>query len=100
MVLYFNGEKEMSYELKRYHMENGGNKIVILNDHGRKWIHVLMMDGGLVVKKIPAIDTQYMSDLPRTKSMKAIVRQFRSYGKRTGMTKAAKSFLCEANKAA
>ena len=92
----------MSYELRNYHTEHG-NKTVILDSNGRKWCHVLMMDGGLIVKKVPTEDRRFMREViqhGRTKSMKTVLRQFRKYGRRTGMSKAAKTFLTKATKAA
>lgn len=102
----------MTIELKRYQTREvtgkkrhvrEATKTVLVDDDGRKWIHVLMMDGGLVVKKVPIEDQRFMKDVSqsgRYKSMKTVIRQFREYGKTTGMTPAAKAFLTKANKAA
>lgn len=90
----------MSIEVKNYHT-NHGVKTVLVDDSGRKWMQVLMMNGQLVVVKVSNQETRYMSSLTgKQKSMATRVRQYRAYGRRNGMTKAAKSFLSKATKAA
>lgn len=90
----------MSIELKSYHTDQGF-KTVLVDDSGRKWMQVLMMDGNLVVKKVPLSEARYMKPcIGKTKAMSTLVRQYRAFGKKNGMTKAAKSFLTKANKAA
>lgn len=101
----------MSIELKRYRYRyingkkfNESVRTVLVDDHGRKYLKVLMMDSsGLIVKKVPKTEVRYMTDVTqngRPKSIKTVARQFRAFGKQTGMTKAAKSFLRNTNQAA
>ncbi len=86
----------MSIELMMYHTEHG-QKTVLVDDSGHKWLQVLMMDGTLVVRKVPKTDARYMRPVDgKQKAMSTRVRQFRAYGRRNGMTKAAKSFLSKA----
>jgi hypothetical protein len=94
-------EKTM-YELKHYRTQTG-EKTVLVGPQGRKLVPVLIIEGsGLTVKKLPLSEQRYMRDAPLAgrKTMKGVVRQYRSIGNRLGMTKAAKSFLTEAQKAA
>lgn len=89
----------MTVRLMSYRTEEG-RKTVLVDDNGKKWMHVLMMTGGLVVKRVPQTETKYMApSLGTQKALSTVVRQFRAYGKRTGMTKAAKSFLTKAKAA-
>lgn len=90
----------MAIQLMEYHTTNGF-KTVLLDDTGRKWVTVLMMDGKLVVKKILGTEQRYMKPpVGKVKALSTLVKQFRVYGKLNGMSKAAKTFLTKANKAA
>ena len=87
----------MTTELKMFHTEQGC-KTVLVSDKGRKYLHLLMMDGQLVVRKIPKTEERYLRDVVQEKKIPALttlVRKFRAYGKRNGMTKSAKSMLRE-----
>lgn len=92
----------MDYELKTYRTEHG-RKTVLVGPAGRKLMPVLIMESsGLTVRSVPIEEQRYMADPPpfvRPKSMKTITRQFRAFGNKMGMTKAAKSFLSLATKA-
>lgn len=92
----------MSVELKIY-CTNHGHKTVLVGPAGRKLIPILLMESsGLTVVKVPLIEQRYLSDPPplkRAKSINTIVRQFRAFGNRVGMTKAAKLFLKQATAA-
>jgi len=92
----------MNFELKNYRTDHGV-KTVLIGETGRKYFQMLMMDhSGLVVKKVPLSEQRYLSDViqnGKSKSIKTITRQYREFGKRTGMTKAAKSFLSQLSKA-
>lgn len=86
----------MSIELMMYRTEQG-NKTVMVDDSGRKYLSVLIMDGNLTVRKVPKAEARFMSPLlGKPKAMSTRVRQYRAYGRRNGMTKAAKSFLTKA----
>lgn len=89
------------YELKYYRTETG-EKTVLVGPPGRKLMPVLLIEGsGLTVRKVPLTDQRYMRDAPcGRKTIKGIARQYRGIGNRLGMTKAAKSFLTNAVKAA
>ena len=93
----------MCIELKQYRTEHG-EKVVLVGTKGRKLMPILMMESsGLTVKRVPLTDARYMRDVTqsgKSKSIKTVIRQFRAFGKRTGMTKAAQSFLTDANKQA
>ena len=101
----------MGIELKNYMFRQfnktkftESSKTVLVDDHGYKNLQVLMIDGsGLMVHTVPKEEARYMTDPiqnGRERSMKTVIRQYRAFGKRTGMTKAAKSFLTKATKAA
>ena len=96
-------EKQMCIEVKQYRTDHG-EKVVLVGKKGRTLMPILMMEsGGLVVKRVPLTDARYMRDVMqsgKSKSIKTCIRQFRAFGKRTGMSKAAKSFLTDANKLA
>ena len=89
------------YELKYYRTDTG-EKTVLVGPPGRKLMPVLFIEGsGLTVRKVPLTDQRYMRDAPHgRKTLKGIARQYRGIGNRLGMTKAAKSFLTSATKAA
>ena len=81
-------------ELKTYKTEQG-NKTVLV-EVCRKYAHVLFIDSPVTVKQVPLDETRYM--LPvlqngKDKSMAAVRRQFRTIGKRLGITKKAKQFI-------
>jgi len=90
------------YELKIYRTDHG-EKTVITGKPGRKLLPILMIEGtGLTVKKVPLGDRRYMRDVREEKKrrgMGGVIRQYRGIGRKLGMTKAAKAFLTDANKA-
>lgn len=88
----------MSIKLQNYRTENG-TKTVLVSDKGRKYLHVLMMDGQLVVRKVPKSESRYMTDAiegKQRRSLSPAVRVYANYGRNHGMTKAAKKMLREA----
>lgn len=92
----------MAYQLCSYRT-TAGVKTVLVDDRGRKYLHVLIMNGTLTVRKVPKEEGRYMRPViqsKRTRALSSTVRQLRSYGKRYGMTKEAKNFLRRASKAA
>lgn len=88
----------MSTKLRNYKTE-AGNKTVLVDDEvGRKYLYVLMMDGGLVLRKVPKSEEQYMDevyDVKNRRGLGGVFTQFASYGHRVGSTKAARRFLKE-----
>lgn len=92
----------MTYRLQNYRTDHG-TKTVLVGPKGRKLLPILLMESsGLTVVKAPLSDERFLSDViqsGKSKSMKSRVKQFRAFGKRTGMTKAAKAFLTKATKA-
>ena len=70
----------------------------------RKLIPILMIEGnGLTVRKVPLSEERYLRDVKderRRRTLSGVVRQYSAIGRRTGMTKAAKTFLSNARKAA
>lgn len=89
------------YELKYYRMDTG-EKTVLVGPPGRKFLPILMIDGtGLTVKKVLLEEQRYMRDVceKKRRSMSGLVRQYRAIGRKLGMTKAAKSFLANAQRA-
>jgi len=90
----------MAIQIMDYHTDHG-HKTVLVDDSGWKMLKVLMMDGGLSVRTVPNTKTRYMTPLTgKQKALTTRVKQFRAYGRQTGMTKAAKEFLTKATKAA
>lgn len=93
----------MCYQLMSYRTEHG-MKTVIVGPKGRKLMPILMMESsGLTVRKVPLTEQRYLTDAiqsGKSKSIRSVASKFRAYGRRTGMTKAAKSFLTAVNKAA
>ena len=88
----------MSIELKLYRTDNG-TKTVLVNDKGRKYLRVLMMNGQLTVKKVAKSESRYMRDVPETKKRRTLggaISVFASYGRNVGQTKGARKFLREA----
>lgn len=81
---------------------NDGAKTVVVGPPSRKYFSVLMMDrAGLVVRKLPLDEQRYLSDAPgKPRALSSRLAIFRRYGRTVGMTKAAKSFLAEAKRAA
>lgn len=79
-------------------------KCVLVDDSGRKYLHVLMMsENGLTVEKVAKEEERYMREVLQEKklqTMNTIIRRFAAYGRRVGTTKAAKSFLRKAKQAA
>lgn len=94
----------MSIALMQYRYQSGAHqtsKTVLVDDSGTKLLSVLVMDGSLTVRKVPKTEERYMSPAPgKEKAMTTRIKQFRAYGRRHGMTKAAKSFLTRATKSA
>jgi hypothetical protein len=87
----------MAIEVKMYRTK-AGTKTVLVNNK-RKFIHVLMMDGKLVVHKVPKTEARYMRDVvevKRRRSIQPAVRVFSNYGRQQGATKEAKKFIREA----
>jgi len=91
------------YNLMNYHTEHG-NKTVLVGPKGRKLVPILMMEAsGLTVRKVPLTEERYLREIPlppHSRGIKTVARRFKSFGARTGMTKAAKSFLSNLNNAA
>ncbi len=84
-------------ELVTYFTPQGSKTALV--KRGRKLIHVLLIDNGLVVKKVPLTEERYIRPVIQEKkvpSLNGTVRKFASYGRRYGATKAAKKFLKEA----
>lgn len=82
-------------ELKSYHTDHGIKTVLVCEK--RKYLRVLIMDGSLVVKKLPKSEQRYMRDVIESKKRRTLpIRDFASYGHRRGATKAAKQFLREA----
>lgn len=101
----------MAIQLKTYRFKEATKKgyrisehTVLVDDRGYKYLHVLMMDGtGLTVRKVPKDHERYMRDVIQGRKLPSLattINKFRKFGKRVGMTKAAKSFLTDAMKAA
>ena len=73
----------------------------VLAVEGRKYIHVLVMDSQLIVRKVPKTELRYMRDPIECKSRKSltpVINTFARFGRTHGATKAAKRFLREARK--
>lgn len=90
-------EKTMEIRLQNYRTDHG-IKTVLVGEPGRKYMPILMMDHGLVVKKIPLDHERYMSapvEEKKRRSLMPAVAQFASYGARNGASKAAKRFIKE-----
>lgn len=88
----------MSITLKQYRTEQG-TKAVLVSDKGRKYLYVLMMDGQLVVRKVPQSEERYMREVhegKKRRNLNGAVAAFASYGRQRGQTKAARKFLREA----
>lgn len=87
--------------LKSY-QTNDGTKTALVKLSGPKWIHVMVLDGPLTVRKVPADEMKYMSDMTikngKAYPMKRALRHFRHFAKTSGVTKNAKRFLAEANR--
>ena len=85
----------MEIRLQNYRT-NHGIKTVLVGEPGRKYMPLLMMDGTLVVKKVPLDHERYMSAPAEKKvrrSLMPVVALFAAYGARNGSTKAAKQFI-------
>jgi hypothetical protein len=66
----------------------------------RKWMQVLIMDGKLVVRKVPMTEARYMSEMTHKKRpypIKRAIATFRKFGRAHGMSNTAKRFLAEAS---
>ncbi len=89
-----------SIELKHYATEHGV-KTALVRMSGPKWIHILIMEGPLHLRKVPATDTQFLSDVTfkgRPYPINRAVKTFRHYGRSHGTTTGAKMFLRQAKK--
>ena len=88
-------------ELKKYQTDHG-TKTALIKVSGPKWMHILVMDGPLTVRKVSTEEQRYMSDMQLTNGkpypLKRALRHFRHFAKTSGVTKSAKHFLAEANK--
>lgn len=87
----------MEIRLQNYRTSHG-IKTVLVGEPGRKYMPLLIMDGTLIVKKVPIDHERYMSAPVEDKirrSLMPAVAQFASYGARNGVSKAAKRFLKE-----
>jgi hypothetical protein len=86
----------MTIQVMRYKTDEGV-RTALVKDGGYKYLQVMMMYGGtLSVEKVPNDEFRYM-DAWKTGQLRAMhLTIFRSYGRRYGMTQAAKSFLREA----
>jgi hypothetical protein len=83
-------------KLMTYKTENDGNKTVLVDDSGHKYLHVLIIDMPVTVRKLPLEEARYMREPiqhGKTKSLQTIVRQYRAIGRKMGITKAAKALL-------
>jgi len=90
-------EKTMEIRLQNYRSDSGV-KTVLVGEPGRKYMPILIMDKGLVVKKVPLDHERYLSapvESKKRRSLTPVVNQFASYGARNGASKAAKKFLKE-----
>ena len=88
-------EKTMEIRLQNYQTEHGC-KTVLVGEPGRKYMPILMMDNGIIVKKVPLDYERYMRTPVEGKvrrSLMPAVAIFASYGARNGASKAAKRFL-------
>ena len=87
----------MDIRLQNY-QTNHGVKTVLVGEPGRKYMPLLVMDGTLVVKKVPLNHERYMRPVVEEKvrrNLNPAVARFASYGARHGASKAAKRFLKE-----
>lgn len=83
----------MAATLMSYRTDEG-TRAALVGDPGRKYIPVLMMDGGtLSVQKVPNDQQRYMR--PYKELRKKHVKVFRSYGRAFGISNAAREFLNE-----
>jgi len=85
----------MEFQLKTYKTEHG-IKTVLVGEPGRKLLPILMMDNGLVLRKVPKTEERYLSEVieeKKRRSLMPVLNQFASYGKRNGSSKAAKQFI-------
>lgn len=92
------------YQVKMYKTDEG-EKTVLVGPPGRTKMPVLIIGAGkggtLTVRNVPLSEQRYMRDVDTgRKTIKGIARQYRGIGNRLGMSKAAKTFLTEATKAA
>ncbi len=84
----------MTARVVNYRTE-AGTKPALVRE-ARTLLHVLTMDGQLSVRKVPKAEARYMRDLERNGKpypVSRAARTFRSYGRRAGITKAARKFL-------
>lgn len=90
-------EEERMIKLKCYHSQEGFRHVLV--EEGRKWLHILVMDGGLALRKVPRDEQRYMKDpLGGKRAWSTVCRHFAGHGRRHGSTKAAKRFLAKARK--
>ena len=88
----------MSAKLSYYRSESGVKTVLYDPDRGRKYHALLMMDGGLVVRKVPLNEERYMTECNEAKkrrNLNGAFRVFAAYGRNVGATKEAKRLLKE-----
>lgn len=87
----------MTIELKVWHSLDGFRHVLV--KPGRKYIHALVMDGGLHVRKLARDEERYMKEPSGgTRAWSTVCKHFAGYGRRAGSTKGARKFLAEARK--
>ena len=94
----------MSYEVMMYRTDEG-EKTVMVGPEGRTKLPVLIIGvgkgGSLTVVNVDKSERRYMRPVDTgRKTLKGLARQYRGIGNRLGMSKAAKTFLTNAVKAA
>ena len=78
-------------QVMKYRTDQGVFQALV-DDTGRKWLKVLVMDaGGIRIQKQPQSEARFMTptDYPLAKARK----RFRAAGKKFGITKSAKQLL-------
>jgi hypothetical protein len=84
-------------ELKCWHSLEGFRHVLV--KPGRKYLHLLVMDGGLHVRQVPREEERFLAEpLGKARAWTTVCRHFAGHGKRHGSTKAARKFLAEARK--
>lgn len=85
----------MTIELKCWHSQEGFKHVLVRP--GRKYLHLLVMNGSLVVRKVDKTEERYMQDpMGGKRAWSTVCKHFAGHGHRNGATKAAKRFLREA----
>ena len=88
----------MATELKNYRSDGGVKTVLYDPDRGRKYHALLVMDGGLVVRKVPISDERFLTDVyeeRKRRNLNGAFKAFASYGRRVGATKEAMRLLKE-----